>query len=296
MAIAQSNGITIEYHERGEGQPLLLVMGLGGQLIDWPEGFVDELVAHGFRVILFDNRDSGLSTEIDGPPPTRPQLAKAIVLRRPLPSHYKLRDMADDAIAVLDALGIERAHVVGMSMGGMIAQEIAIDYPERVSTLTSIMSTTGNPRVGRPKLRLIRNAVRRQPPTVDNAIELSIQTFRDVCGPTFDAEQFRELAEKSIARSFRPDGTSRQLAAIIASPDRTDRLSRLRVPTLVIHGMLDPLVQPSGGIATARAIPGAKLVMYNDMAHDLPPTRWSEIADEIAAIVARAPQPVGAAS
>jgi pimeloyl-ACP methyl ester carboxylesterase len=162
--------------------------------------------------------------------------------------------------------------------------------------LTSIMSTTGNPRVGRPKLRLIRNAVRRQPPTVDNAIELSIQTFRDVCGPTFDAEQFRELAEKSIARSFRPDGTSRQLAAIIASPDRTDRLSRLRVPTLVIHGMLDPLVQPSGGIATARAIPGAKLVMYNDMAHDLPPTRWSEIADEIAAIVARAPQPVGAAS
>ena len=296
MAIAQSNGITIEYHERGEGQPLLLVMGLGGQLIDWPEGFVDELVAHGFRVILFDNRDSGLSTEIDGPPPTRPQLAKAIVLRRPLPSHYKLRDMAEDAIAVLDALGIERAHVVGMSMGGMIAQEIAIDYPERVSTLTSIMSTTGNPRVGRPKMRLIRNAVRRQPPTVDNAIELSIQTFRDVCGPTFDADQFRVLAEKSISRSFRPDGTSRQLAAIIASPDRTDALTRLRVPTLVIHGMLDPLVRPSGGIATARAIPGAKLVMYNDMAHDLPPTRWSEIADEIAAIVARAPQPVGAAS
>jgi len=296
MAIAQSNGITIEYHERGEGQPLLLVMGLGGQLIDWPEGFVDELVAHGFRVILFDNRDSGLSTELDGRPPTRPQLAKAIVLRRPLPSQYKLRDMAEDAIAVLDALGIERAHVVGISMGGMIAQEIAIDYPERVSTLTSIMSTTGNPRVGRPKLRLIRNAVRRQPPTVDNAIELSIQTFRDVCGPSFDAEQFRVLAEKSIARSFRPDGTSRQLAAIIASPDRTDALGRLRVPTLVIHGMLDPLVQPSGGIATARAIPGAKLVMYNDMAHDLPPTRWSEIADEIAAIVARAPQPVGAAS
>jgi pimeloyl-ACP methyl ester carboxylesterase len=296
MAIAQSNGITIEYHERGEGQPLLLVMGLGGQLIDWPEGFVDELVAHGFRVILFDNRDSGLSTELDGPPPTRPQLAKAIVLRRPLQSLYKLRDMADDGIAVLDALGVERAHVVGMSMGGMIAQEIAIDYPERVCTLTSIMSTTGNPRVGRPKMRLIRNAVRRQPPTVDNAIELSIQTFREVCGPTFDADQFRVLAEKSISRSFRPDGTSRQLAAIIASPDRTDRLARLRVPTLVIHGMLDPLVQPSGGIATARAIPGAKLVMYNDMAHDLPPTRWTEIADEIAAIAARAPQPVGAAS
>jgi pimeloyl-ACP methyl ester carboxylesterase len=296
MAIAQSNGITIEYHERGEGQPLLLVMGLGGQLTDWPEGFVDELVAHGFRVISFDNRDAGLSTELDGPPPTRPQLAKAIVLRRPLDSQYKLRDMASDAIAVLDALGIDGAHVVGMSMGGMIAQEIAIEYPDRVRSLTSIMSTTGNPRVGRPKMRLIRNAMRRKEPTVDNAIELSLQTFRDVCGPTFNADEFRLLAEKSIARSFRPNGTSRQLAAIIASPDRTDALGRLRVPTLVIHGMLDPLVQPSGGIATARAIHGSKLVMYNDMAHDLPPTRWSEIADEIAAIAARAPQPVGAAS
>jgi pimeloyl-ACP methyl ester carboxylesterase len=296
MPLAQSNGITIEYHERGEGEPLLLVMGLGGQLIDWPEGFVDELVAHGFRVISFDNRDSGLSTEFDGPPPTRSQLAKAIVLRRPMASHYKLGDMAHDAVGVLDVLGIESAHVVGMSMGGMIAQEIAIEYPQRVRSLTSIMSTTGNPRVGRPKLRLVRKAVRRRQPTVDDAIEMSLETFRDVCGPTFDADQFRLLAERSIARSFRPNGTSRQLAAIIASPDRTDALGRLRVPTLVIHGMLDPLVQPSGGIATARAIPGAKLVMYNDMAHDLPRTRWNEIAGEIAAIAARAPQPVGAVS
>jgi pimeloyl-ACP methyl ester carboxylesterase len=294
MPIAESNGITIEYHERGEGQPLLLVMGLGGQLIDWPEGFVDEVVAHGFRVISFDNRDSGLSTQIDGPPPTRPQLAKAVLLRRPMVSHYKLGDMARDAIAVLDALGIDNAHIVGMSMGGMIAQEIAIDHPERVRSLTSIMSTTGNPRVGRPKMRLIREAVRRKEPTLDTAIELSLKTFGDVCGPTFNPEEFRVLAERSITRSFRPDGTSRQLAAIIASPDRTASLARLRVPTLVIHGMLDPLVQPSGGIATARAVPGAKLVMYNDMAHDLPPTRWKEIADEIAAIAARAPQPVAA--
>jgi pimeloyl-ACP methyl ester carboxylesterase len=296
MALVQANGITIEYHERGEGEPLLLVMGLGGQLIDWPEGFVDELVAHGFRVISFDNRDSGLSTEVDGQPPTRPQLAKAIVLRRPMPSHYKLGDMARDGIGVLDALGIDTAHVVGMSMGGMIAQELAIDFPERVRSLTSIMSTTGNPRVGRPKMRLIRKAMRRTQPTLDNAIDLSIETFRDVCGPTFDADQFRVLAEKSIARSFRPDGTSRQLAAIIASPDRTEALGRLQLPTLVIHGMLDPLVQPSGGLATARAIPGAKLVMYNDMAHDLPHTRWKEIADEIQSIAARAPHPVGATS
>jgi pimeloyl-ACP methyl ester carboxylesterase len=296
MPLVESNGITIEYHERGEGEPLLLVMGLGGQLIDWPEGFVEELVAHEFRVISFDNRDSGLSTEFDGPPPTRAQLAEAIVLRRPLSSQYRLGDMAGDGIGVLDSLGVHSAHVVGMSMGGMIAQQIAIDFPERVRSLTSIMSTTGNPRVGRPKIRLIRKAMRRTQPTVDNAIELSLATFRDVCGPTFDAEEFRLLAEKSIARSFRPDGTSRQLAAIIASPDRTEALGRLQVPTLVVHGMLDPLVQPSGGLATARAVPGAKLVMYNDMAHDLPRTRWKDIADEIKAIAARAPQPVGAAT
>ena len=133
-------------------------------------------------------------------------------------------------------------------------------------------------------------------PTLENAIEMSIETFRDVCGPTFDAEQFRVLAEQSIARSFRPNGTSRQLAAIIASPDRTQALGRLDMPALVIHGMLDPLVQPSGGLATARAIPGAKLVMFNDMAHDLPHTRWNDMADEIAGIAARARQPVGAAS
>ena len=204
--------------------------------------------------------------------------------------------MARDAIGVLAALNIDKAHVVGMSMGGMIAQQIAIDFPDRVRSLTSIMSTTGNPRVGRPKMKLVRKAMRRKEPTLDNAIELSIATFRDVCGPTFDADQFRALAEKSIARSFRPDGTSRQLAAIIASPDRTEALGRLQLPTLVIHGMLDPLVQPSGGLATARAIPGAKLVMYNDMAHDLPHTRWKEIADEIQSIAARAPHPVGATS
>jgi pimeloyl-ACP methyl ester carboxylesterase len=296
MPLVESNGITIEYHERGEGEPLLLVMGLGGQLIDWPEGFVDELVAHDFRVISFDNRDSGLSTEFDGPPPTRAQLAEAIVLRRPLSSQYRLGDMAGDGIGVLDSLGVDSAHVVGMSMGGMIAQQIAIDFPARVRSLISIMSTTGNPRVGRPKIRLIRKAMRRTQPTMDNAIELSLATFRDVCGPTFDAEEFRLLAEKSIARSFRPDGTSRQLAAIIASPDRTEALGRLQLPTLVVHGMLDPLVQPSGGLATARAVPGAKLVMYNDMAHDLPRTRWKDIADEIKAIAARTPQPVGAAT
>jgi pimeloyl-ACP methyl ester carboxylesterase len=293
MAVVESNGITIEYHDQGEGEPLLLVMGLGGQLIDWPQGLVAEFVSRGFRVISFDNRDAGLSTEFSSAPPTRPQLAKAVLLRRPLLSEYSLRDMAHDGVGLLDALGIERAHVVGMSMGGMIAQQMAIDFPSRVLSLTSIMSTTGNPRVGRPKWTLVRKMLRREEITRENAIEMSIQSFRDVCGPTFDADEFRELAQRSIDRSFRPVGTSRQLAAIISSPDRTEALRHLRMPALVIHGMLDPLIRPTGGIATARAIPGARLVMFNDMGHDLPRTRWKEIADEVSSLVARTSDPVG---
>jgi pimeloyl-ACP methyl ester carboxylesterase len=291
MASVQANGIEIEYHEQGAGEPLLLVMGLSGQLIDWAQGFIDEFVERGFRVITFDNRDSGLSTEFHGEPPTRGELVKAVTLRRPLRSEYLISDMADDAVGLLDALGIESAHVVGMSMGGMIAQTIAIEHPSRVRTLTSIMSTTG-PYVGRPKWRVIRKMARRQIPTPENAVALSIEAFRDVCGPTFDADEFRQLAERSVARSFRPEGTSRQLGAIIASPDRTAGLRGLRLPALVIHGMLDPLVQPSGGYATARAIPGARLVMFNDMGHDIPHTRWVEIADEVAALAARSKQPV----
>jgi pimeloyl-ACP methyl ester carboxylesterase len=292
MALVNSNGITIEYHEQGEGEPLLLIMGLGGQLIDWPQGLVDELVDRGFRVISYDNRDSGLSTEFETLPPTKGELAKAVMFRRPLRTEYTLSDMATDAAGLLDALGIESAHVVGMSMGGMIAQLMAIEHPTRVRTLTSIMSTTG-PYVGRPKWSVIRKTLRREEPTRDNAIELALEMFRDICGPTFDPDEFRLLAEASVNRSFRPMGTSRQLAAILSGGDRTEALGRLRIPALVIHGMQDPLVQPAGGYATARAIPGARLVMFNDMGHDLPRTRWKEIADEIASIAARAPRPVG---
>jgi pimeloyl-ACP methyl ester carboxylesterase len=193
---------------------------------------------------------------------------------------------------VLDALDIESAHVVGMSMGGMIAQLMAIEHPARVRTLTSIMSTTG-PFVGRPKWSVIRKMLRRDEPTPDNAIELAVEAFRDVCGPTFDPDEFRLLAEASVNRSFRPMGTSRQLAAVIAAGDRREALGKLKIPALVIHGMHDPLIQPAGGYATARAIPGARLVMFNDMGHDLPRTRWKEIADEISSVAAHAPRPVG---
>jgi pimeloyl-ACP methyl ester carboxylesterase len=256
MPSVQANGITIEYEVQGDGEPLLMVMGLGGQLIDWPEGLVDELVARGFQVIRFDNRDAGLSTEFTSRPPSNAEITRAFLFRRPMRSEYRLRDMANDAVGLLDAIGIERAHVVGASMGGMIAQTMAIEHPERVRSLTSIMSTTGSRRVGQPTLRLILTAGRRPLPARGDAVEMGLETFRKVCGPTFDEAEFRRLAEISVARSWRPSGTGRQAAAIIASGDRTAQLRKLDVPTLVIHGMLDPLVRPSGGMATAKAIPG----------------------------------------
>jgi pimeloyl-ACP methyl ester carboxylesterase len=176
----------------------------------------------------------------------------------------------------------------------MIAQTIAIEHPTRVLSLTSIMSTTGSRRVGQPTLKLILTTGRRPVPARGDAIEMGIEMYRKVSGPTFDANEFRELAKVSIARSYRPAGTGRQAAAIIASGDRTAALRRLRVPTLVIHGMLDPLVKPSGGVATAAAIAGSRLVMFNDMAHDLPKSRHREIAEEIAAVAGLATrQPIG---
>ncbi len=282
MASVQANGITIEYEEQGSGEPLLLIMGLGGQLIDWPQGFVDQIADQGFRVIRFDNRDSGLSTEFTGTPPTTGQLAKAMVLKKLLQAEYLISDFADDSAGLLDALDIDSAHVVGVSMGGMIAQAMAIEHPDRVRSLTSIMSSTGSRRVGQPTAKLIRKTARRPIPTRETAVEGALETFREVCGPTFDPEEFRAMAQASIDRSFRPAGTARQTAAIMASNDRTLGLERLRVPTLVIHGMLDRLVRPSGGIATAKAVPGSRLLMFNDMAHDLPSTRWTEMAEEIA--------------
>ena len=288
VAAVEANGITIEYDERGEGLPLLMVMGLGAQLVDWPADLLDELAGRGFRVISFDNRDSGLSSEMSGRPPTVRELARSVALRRPIRSEYVLSDMAADAFGLLDALGIGEAHVVGASMGGMIAQTMAAEQGARVRSLSSIMSTTGNRRVGQPTPSVIRRWLRRPPASPDTAVDVAVETFRHICGPTFDENEFRRLAEASVARSYRPAGTARQLAAVIASGDRTEALRRLDVPTLVVHGLLDPLVRPSGGIATAKAIPGSRLLMFNDMAHDLPRTRTVELVDAIVANTERA--------
>jgi len=288
MASVQANGITIEYEEQGSGEPLLLVMGLGGQLIDWPQELVDTIADEGFRVIRLDNRDSGLSTEFTGPPPTTGQIAKALMFRRPMASEYLLTDMAADAASLLEVLGVDSAHVVGVSMGGMIAQTMAIEHPDRVRSLTSIMSTTGSRKVGQPKKRLIANLARRKPPALETAVDDTIETSRQISGPTFDAAKMRDMAAASTQRSFRPDGTGRQTAAIMASGDRTEQLRKLDVPTLVVHGLVDPLVRPSGGVATAAAVPGSRLLMFNDMGHDLPRTRWAEMSAEIAQNAARA--------
>lgn len=288
MTLIQANGIDIEYQEQGTGEPLLMVMGLGRQLTEWPQGLVDAVAARGFRVIRFDNRDAGLSTLFPGPPPTLRQTATSVMLRRKMRSEYELSDMAADAVGLLDALGIERAHVVGVSMGGMIGQVLAIEHQQRVLSLTSIMSTTGNRRVGRPKTRVMVRAARRGRATEANAVQHVVEQFSDISGPGFDEGEFRATAKASIARSWRPDGIARQMAAIMASADRTASLRAVTVPTLVIHGLVDPLVHPSGGIATANAVPGARLLMFPDMGHDLPRSRWDEIAAAIASNAQRA--------
>jgi pimeloyl-ACP methyl ester carboxylesterase len=276
-----STGITLEYEVHGEGDPLLLVMGLGGQLVAWPATFISGLVDRGFQVITFDNRDIGLSTKIDAAPPTKTQSAMFSISRRFAKSAYLLSDMAKDAVGLLDALNIERAHVVGMSMGGMIAQTMAIEHPSRVRSLTSIMSTTGNPRVGRPKTSVLLRAGKLTRGSKETFPDRQAALFKLFSGSLYDELEIREVAKLSVERNFTPDGTARQMAAIMASPDRTPLLKKLNVPTLVVHGLEDGLVQPPGGYATTKAIPGARLLAFPDMGHNLPQARIPEILDEI---------------
>jgi pimeloyl-ACP methyl ester carboxylesterase len=275
-------GMTLEYDIRGEGEPILFVMGLGGQLIDYQEEFVDLFVDEGFRAIRFDNRDIGLSTQTDWTPPSQKRSMLSLLTRRPLRNvGYTVEDMGADAAALLDALGIESAHVFGVSMGGMITQAMAINHPSKVRSICSVMSNTGDRRNGGIAMSLVRTLGRRPPPTLETAVEDTVVTFRAISGDHFDEEETRKLASAGVARSFTPEGIARQTAAIGGSPDRTARLRGVGVPALVIHGLQDPLVKPTGGIATARAIPGSRLLMLPDMGHDLPRPRWTEIRDSV---------------
>lgn len=282
MPQVQANGMTLEYEIRGVGEPILFVMGLAAQLTDWPEEFLDLFVDRGYQAIRFDNRDIGLSTQTDWTPPSQARSIAAHLLRRPLKGvGYTMPDMADDAAALLSALDIEQAHVVGVSMGGMIAQELAVGHPLQVKSMCSIMSNTGDRKNGGVSPKLIRKFARQAPPSRDTAVDRAVETFSVISGPHFDAETFRTLAEQGVERSYKPDGMARQSAAIAGSRDRTPLLGSVKAPTLVMHGLVDELVRPSGGMATARAIPDSRLLGFGDMGHDLPRPRWGEMCDAI---------------
>ena len=284
MPSVQSNGIQLEYDTFGDAADpaLVLVMGLATQMIAWQPGFCRGLAEHGFHVIRFDNRDVGLSTKFRGvvAHPLRLELKRR--LGRPIEAPYRLSDMADDTVGLLDALDIDSAHLVGASMGGMIAQETALNHPSRVLSLTSIMSTTGNSKVGRPDPVLARMLVKPAPDSREDAIEMSVDIRRRLSPVHFNEKETRHFAAASFDRAFYPEGRRRQLAAILASGDRTDRLRGLHTPTLVIHGRQDRLVHLDGGEATAAAIPGARLVVLDEMGHDLPHPLWPRLIDTIA--------------
>jgi pimeloyl-ACP methyl ester carboxylesterase len=280
-------GIRLCYDTFGDpaDPPLLLVMGLGTQMIAWHEDFCERLVGEGFHVIRYDNRDIGRSTHMEGAPtPTIPQL----LMRRP-PAAYRLEDMAGDAAGLLDGLGIPAAHVAGASMGGMIAQTLAASRPERVLSLASIMSTTGARMAGQPALRVMPIFLRRPPGGRDAFVDHTVTLFETIgsSGIERDDDDLRELAGRMYDRGLDPDGSARQLAAILASGNRTAALRRITAPTVVIHGTADRLVRPSGGRATVKAIAGARLVKVQGMGHDLPRAAWDQIISAIVENAAR---------
>lgn len=291
MPVIAVEGLTIDYQSRGDAAAptILLIMGLGLPAAMWPDEFVDELLARGFRVVRFDNRDSGGSTSLQHSTPPRLGVAFARwLLRRPVHAPYRLEDMARDAVGVLDALEIAQAHAVGISMGGMIAQELAARWPERVLSLTSMMSTSGNPRLrialGRP--RALRVLMRRPPPAddIDAVVRHLLHVFRVIGSPAFplDPGIMVPLFERVARRGLNPAGTARQLAAILASGDRRPLLRHITAPTLVIHGAADPLVPVAAGRDTAQNIPAAELRVIAGMGHDVPPQLRVALAAMIA--------------
>jgi pimeloyl-ACP methyl ester carboxylesterase len=275
-------GISLCYETFGApgDPPLLLIMGLGTQMIGWPEEFCEQLASRGFHVVRFDNRDSGRSTRMHDRPPTLGQLLR----RRIRPLSYTLSDMAGDAAGLLRELGLAPAHVVGASMGGMIAQTLAAQHPAAVRSLVSIMSNTGDRWRGQPALGIYRYLLRQAPSDRDGFVEHMTRIFSAIGSPGFphDLDRIRELAGRSYDRGHDPAAAGRQLGAIVASGDRTTELRRIAAPTLVIHGAKDRMVRPSGGKATARAIPGARLMLVDGMGHDLPEAAWPQLIDAIA--------------
>ena len=287
--LAPVNGIEIAYQEVGDldGEPLVLVMGLATQMIAWPDELCLLLAARGFRVVRFDNRDVGHSTRLDAAGvPGRLDL----FLGRREQAAYLLSDMAADTVGLMDHLGIESAHVAGISMGGMIGQALAIEHRERIRSLVSMHSTTGSRRVGQPTLKVFALMLSEAPRDRDAFIERIRRTYELIGSPAYptDEERLRYVAEASWERGHNPRGVLRQLHAIAASGDRTAALRKLNLPTTVIHGTRDTLIRQSGGRATARAIPNARLRIVEGMGHDLPRELWPLFADEFADTASRA--------
>lgn len=291
MQAAAAPGLTIDYEVSGDpaAPAVLLIQGLGMPAVMWPDAFVATLLAQGFRVITFDNRDCGGSSRLAdaGVPNVLLAIARSL-LRKPVTAPYTLTDMVDDTRAVLDAAGVERAHVVGVSMGGMIAQTFAALLPGRVRTLTSVMSTTGNPapRIALGKLRALRALLKRPPPepSLEQTVAHLLFLFGVIGSPGFRQPEavLRPHFERVARRGLYPAGTARQLAAILASGDRRPLLARITAPTLVIHGADDPLVRVAGGLDTARNIRGARLTIVPGMGHDFPPQLMTSIAIMVA--------------
>jgi pimeloyl-ACP methyl ester carboxylesterase len=270
--------------------PVLLVMGLATQMIGWPDDFCRGLAERGLFVVRFDNRDIGLSTHLDDA--GAPDIMTVLAGDRSAVA-YGLPDLAEDTVGLLDALGLDSVHVVGASMGGMIAQLVAITHPERVRSLTSIMSTTGDPAVGAPNEAAMGVLLAAPAGDREGAIQRVVDTYRVIGSPgfEFDETSLRDRAGLSFDRAYDPAGVARQLAAILTTHDRTADLGTVRVPTLVVHGEQDSLVNVTGGRATAAAVPGAELLVVDGMGHDLPREVWPQITDRIAALVERAERP-----
>ncbi len=289
MPTTEVNDIEICYESFGpdDAPPLLLVMGLGAQMTLWSPGFISELLERGFRVIRFDNRDVGLSTKTTGDVPDVMALYLKSAAGEPVDAPYSLSTMAADAVGLLDALSIPAAHVVGASMGGMIVQMMAIEHPDRVLSMTSIMSTTGATDVGQPDPSAIGALLAPPPTDREGAIASNIATSRIIGGSLFDEAEATSRAAESFDRCFHPAGAAFQIAAIASTGDRTERLRELNVPTLVVHGREDSLITMSGGEATAATIPGADLLVLGKMGHDVPAAYWSQLADAIFGIAVR---------
>ncbi len=291
MATVTTNGATIHYETFGDSsQPtLLLVNGLGSQLINYEPAFCQMFVDRGFQVVVFDNRDVGLSSKTGPPvPDVAANMAKYRAGEPVSGVPYTLRDMADDGFAVLDAVGAEQAHIAGMSMGGMIVQRMSIERPDRVLSMTSIMSTTGAPDVGGATPEAGKVLVAPPPPDRDGYIEHTKNSRRITGGSHYSAEYWHEQAGKLYDRCFHPVGSAYQISAVSSDGNRTAELGGLTMPCLVIHGRLDSLIQLSGGEATAAAIPGSELLVIDSMGHDLPEQIWEEVVAAMMANAAKA--------